>query len=353
MSQGFYAAVSAIKANQSKLNVISDNIANMGTVAFKGSQVNFETVFSQTLSMGSGPGTVIGGSNPMQVGLGVGISEITRNFNSGPILTTGRSSDMNIRGDGFFTVENPEGGVFLTRAGNFSIDPAGNLVTPKGLKVMGTDTVDGAGTTATIKIPQTLHMATAVDATGALVRAEIDDAAIDTTVAPWTTAGWTVKNSPAAELTSFAIQKDGAIEATYSNGDKISVTGSPTRELKYITATGLETTAAAPAPGVLVNSSPLTANQLQLQMAKVINPKGLLSQGSNLFTAGPNSGTPSFAAAGSGGIGQLDSGSLEGSNIDLTMEFAEMISAQRGIEANGRTFDTQNQVMRSIVNMGR
>lgn len=351
MSQGFYAAVSAIKANQSKLNVISDNIANMGTVAFKGSLVNFETVFSQTLSQGSGPGTVIGGSNPMQIGLGVGISEITRNFNSGPILTTGRSSDMNIRGDGFFTVENPEGGVFLTRAGNFSIDPEGNLVTPKGLKVMGTDTVDGAGTTTTIKIPQKLELTKAVNAAGALVGADVSPSGtvINLGAAPWNTAGWT-SETESVELTSFAIQKDGALEATYSNGDKITVTGSPTRELKYVTATGLETTES----GVLtVTGSALAANEMQLQMAKVINPKGLLSQGSNLFAAGPNSGTPTFAAAGSGGIGQLDSGSLEGSNIDLTMEFAEMISAQRGIEANGRTFDTQNQIMRTIVNMGR
>src|SRR5262245_22110226 len=129
MSQGLFTAVSGIRANQTKLNVIANNLANVNTVAFKSSNVNFKNVFAQTISAGTRPGSNIGGTNPKQVGNGVTVAEIPANFSQGGSLFTGRAGDLLISGEGFFTIERIDPnlgannqGFFLTRAGNFSLD---------------------------------------------------------------------------------------------------------------------------------------------------------------------------------------------------------------------------------------
>src|SRR6478609_1410466 len=129
MGQGLYTAVSGIRANQTAMDVISNNIANVNTLGFKSSNANFATVYATTITGGSSPNGTLGGTNPMQVGNGALVSEIASNFGQGGTQFTGRSTDVMINGNGFFAVErvdinNPTDttAYSLTRAGNFSLD---------------------------------------------------------------------------------------------------------------------------------------------------------------------------------------------------------------------------------------
>jgi len=153
-------------------------------------------------------------------------------------------------------------------------------------------------------------------------------------------------------VTNFSIANDGGIEATYANGAKLTVTSNAitgNRELKYVTASGTEITGSSN----ITNNSIVVPAQLQLQLATVINPKGLNAVGGNLFALNSIAGSPTYGTGRSGGLGVINSGSLEASNVDMPREFANMILAQRGIEANSRTFEVQNRIMRTIVNLGR
>ncbi|HSA06855.1 MAG TPA: flagellar hook-basal body complex protein [Candidatus Gastranaerophilales bacterium] len=460
MSQGLFTAASGIAVSQARMDVICDNIANLNTVAFKSSQINFETVFSKTLSAGSAPTDDMGGINPMEVGLGVAVGEIGRNFSNGSIQTTGRTTDLNIQGEGFFTMKNYDGQVFLSRAGNFSLDSNGFLVNPSGLKVVGTaNATSTTSSDTTVQIPTMLNFEVpdAVDTdtitnvgqlTGSTVttgtftmtidggvtapedvsvtisagdslddiatamqtalQGSAEDADGDVTVAVGgpnnnqliiTTpdgetitfggsssdtsnflsimgfAAGTVGDYDSAELkdhseivindyndvtvdannnyamTTFSISSDGALEATYANGAKISVasTVAGNRELKFVSASGREILSS----DITNNHETLTPAQLQIQLASVINPKGLNAVGGNLFAINSIAGQANYAMGRTGGLGVINSGSLEASNVDLPREFADMILAQRGIEANSRTFSVQDQIMRSIVNLGR
>ena len=422
-----FTTISGIANNQAMLDVISDNIANINTIGFKSSTMNFETVFSNTLSSGAVPTANSGGVNPKQIGLGVTISEISRNFARGAIQSTGRTADLNIQGEGFFTLQDADGSMVLTRAGNFSVDSDGNLVNAKGLQVIGTSSVTSPiGSTTTINIPPSLVLdetntvsaggtdittgiftvdvngggaqnitvedtdtiqtivnkinaelsgsvavinssnQITISGTDAVVFADgtsnfatvsnfvagtapidyISDALTDTPAIAISAGD--ASNSNNCDVTSYSISNDGAIEVTYSNGGRLTVTtptGTETRTLKYINSrsqeiTGFSTTAVLPA-------------QLQLQLAQVINPNGLLAIGGNLFRVTEVAGTPSFAIGRSGGLGSIDSGSIEASNVDLPTEFANMILTQKAVEANSRAFSVQNQMLDVIVNLGR
>src|SRR3954471_1994531 len=93
--------LSGLSANQSKLDVVGNNIANVNTVGFKSSRLDFKSQFSQTFSYGSAPDGELGGTNPMQVGMGVAIGSTSRNFNPGQVEVTGTDSNLAIDGDGF------------------------------------------------------------------------------------------------------------------------------------------------------------------------------------------------------------------------------------------------------------
>jgi flagellar hook protein FlgE len=134
----FSAALSGLSANATALSVVGNNLANINTVGFKASTVNFSDLVSQT----------VGGSsfNPMQVGLGVVTSAITPNFGQGAPQNTATPTNVAIQGNGFFVIKNNQGGLQYTRAGNFTFDPEGNLVSPDGSKVQGYTTVKADGT---------------------------------------------------------------------------------------------------------------------------------------------------------------------------------------------------------------
>ncbi len=131
-----YSALSGMNANSRSLDVIGNNVANVNTTAFKGSRTLFSNLFSRNLSEGTEPTQNFGGTNPSQIGLGVQVGGIQKQYTSGTISATGNSNDLAINGDGFFVV-NDRGVQKYTRDGSFSKNAADELVTVSGARVMG------------------------------------------------------------------------------------------------------------------------------------------------------------------------------------------------------------------------
>lgn len=137
MLRSMYSGVSGLKVHQTKLDVIGNNIANVNTTGFKRSTISFEEVFSQTIKSAQ-PSTSNGrgGTNPSQIGLGTSIGGVSTIHTSGNLQRTDNPNDLAIEGNGFFIVSDGSNTRY-TRAGNFSVDNAGNLVTSGGEKVLG------------------------------------------------------------------------------------------------------------------------------------------------------------------------------------------------------------------------
>lgn len=154
MSQSLYTAMGGISSATTQLSVISNNVANINTTAFKSSSVQFSDVYSTTLSYGSVATSTSGGTNPIQVGVGTEVSAISTDFGTGSWCATGKNTDLMVNGSGFFSVAATDGTTYYTRAGNFSIDENGNLVTTDGYKVLGTNTnLSTHSSDTTVKIP--------------------------------------------------------------------------------------------------------------------------------------------------------------------------------------------------------
>jgi flagellar hook protein FlgE len=137
MLRSLFTGISGLRAHQQMLDVTSSNIANVNTVGYKSSSAVFEDTLSQTIG-GAGLATATsGGTNPVQVGLGVQLASTSTNFTQGSNQYTGRSSDLLINGDGFFVLSNG-GQQTYSRAGSFSLDSVGHLVAPDGSKVQST-----------------------------------------------------------------------------------------------------------------------------------------------------------------------------------------------------------------------
>ena len=157
MTQALHTASTGINAGQQQINVVANNVANINTTAFKAANMTFETLYSNTLSYGSAATTDGGGTNPKQIGLGVKIGGITRNFNSGDFVSTGRDMDLMISGNGFFVVQDSEGKLYYTRDGVFTTDSEGNVVTQSGMKVVAADSpYSNASSGKTVQVPKNL-----------------------------------------------------------------------------------------------------------------------------------------------------------------------------------------------------
>ncbi|MGI6049957.1 MAG: flagellar hook protein FlgE [Acetivibrionales bacterium] len=140
MMMSMFSSVSGLKAHQTRMDVIGNNIANVNTVGFKASRATFQEIFSQTLSSASAPDNSSGrgGVNPMQVGLGMNVDAIDVQMGRGSVQRTESPTDLSIEGEGFFIVRSGlEGAFSFTRAGNFLIDKQGNLTTASGQNVYG------------------------------------------------------------------------------------------------------------------------------------------------------------------------------------------------------------------------
>ncbi len=149
MMRSMYSGVSGLRVHQSKMDVISNNIANVNTIGYKRSTMTFQEVFSQVIRGASAPQGGRGGTNPQQIGLGVNVGAINTIHTKGAALRTDNPEDLMIDGEGFFVVSDDENfeNRFYTRAGNFTLDRDGNLVTADGYKVLGYIYEDGEPTT--------------------------------------------------------------------------------------------------------------------------------------------------------------------------------------------------------------
>ncbi len=158
MLRSLFSAISGLRANQTMLDVTGNNIANANTAGFKSSNIVFQDTLSQMLTSAGAPTATSGGTNPIQVGLGVSVAGTTTNFNQGSAQVTGRATHLMIQGDGFFvTSRNNE--KLYTRAGAFNFDSAGNLVTLDGDFVQGyaadaSGNINATGAPTDIKIPE-------------------------------------------------------------------------------------------------------------------------------------------------------------------------------------------------------
>jgi flagellar hook protein FlgE len=135
----FYASLSGLSSNANALGVIGNNLANLNTIGYKASTVNFEDLYSSALSGSS----IQGNGDPMQIGLGASLASVSQDFSQGSPQATGTVTNMALQGDGFFTLQTLQGGAGYTRSGNFSPDKNGYLVDPSGNYVMGWNAVNG------------------------------------------------------------------------------------------------------------------------------------------------------------------------------------------------------------------
>ncbi|MFL6060784.1 MAG: flagellar hook-basal body complex protein [Marmoricola sp.] len=190
MLRSLFAGISGMRVNQMMLDVTGNNIANANTTGYKASSTVFQDTLSQMLTGASAANANRGGTNPIQVGLGVQIAATNTNFTQGSTQTTGRQTDLMIQGDGFFVTKKGNEQLY-TRAGAFTFDNTGTLVGPTGNRVQGY----AMDSTVTPSV-----------ATGGLVDVTLDTSALN----PPVPAG--------VSLTSYNIGSDGKVTGIFDDG---------------------------------------------------------------------------------------------------------------------------------------
>jgi flagellar hook protein FlgE len=410
MLRSMFSAISGLRAHQTKMDVTGNNIANVNTVGFKGSQTVFQDTLSQVIRAGGAPAADRGGTNPAQIGLGTKVAAITTNWTQGATQSTGRSTDFMIDGDGFFVTRSGTEQLF-TRAGSFEFDASGRLVTPDGSILQGwtanpAGVLNPNGPIGDLTVPYGQLMNPIQTTTGSVVGNLPSETAVGTSLQVgakmfdsqgvaqevyynFTKTGvdtWDldvvhadgtvlVNNAPVAFNSSGAMTTPAAPgniaaftppAATYP-----SWAGPVTINLTGMTQFGGANTLTAPKPNgnalgslegfTLANDGAITgvySNGLrrplgQLALGAFNNPSGLEKAGNSSFRVGDNSGVAMIGVAGTGGRGILNSGALEMSNVDLAEEFTGLIVAQRGFQANSRVITSSDEILQDLVNLKR
>ncbi|MDA5560030.1 flagellar basal body rod protein FlgG [Exiguobacterium sp. MMG028] len=303
MLRAMYSGISGLKNFQSKLDVVGNNIANVNTFGYKKGRVTFKDLVSQQVGSASAGNATTGGINPKEVGLGGTMATVDNVYNQGAMQNTGRALDVGISGEGFYAAM-VNGQLQYTRAGNFYTDNQGNLVTGDGTYLVGS-------LTSTLPVAAGVT-ATPVEANFTGPLANLNHYAADDTTAKTDRYG---RIQIPTDAKSLSIGKDGQVSFVAANG-----------ELRIA--------------GYIVTSN-------------FSNNAGLSKVGANNFVQSQNSGAPQFGVPGSDGRGELVSGALEMSNVDLSEEFTEMIVAQRGFQANTRIITTSDEILQELVNLKR
>ncbi|MBY0451440.1 MAG: flagellar basal-body rod protein FlgG [Bdellovibrionaceae bacterium] len=260
MIKSLNTAATGMLAQQSNMDVIANNIANVSTTGFKKGRAEFEDlVYHNLKEPGQASGLNSVSPTGVQTGLGVRTASVQKDFADGAAMITKNPLDMSIEGNGFFQVRTPDGEIAYTRDGSFKKDASGRVV----------------------------------DKNGNLLVPEI--------VIPDTS---------------------------------ISLEITPAGEVRSIHA---------------LNEAPQVLGQIDI--ANFINPAGLKSMGKNLFTPTAASGQASSARPGTTGMGFLQQGELEGSNVNIVDEMINMISAQRAYETNSKVIQASDQMMQTAVNI--
>jgi flagellar hook protein FlgE len=440
MMSAFFSSVSGLKSQTSNLNVIANNISNVNTTGYKSQRVSFSDLLSQTLSAASGSTATSGGTNPVQVGLGVSVASTDTNMTTGSTTSTGVDTDVAISGEGFFVIYNGADGSYLyTREGDMTVDEDGNL-TVNGNKVCGytqldadgnvittgdlepinvydgtkktmpanesteatftgtlnsSKTANGTALTTIGTVPSTADntsTATFYDAQGNAYTATISwykcyvDSTGSSPVTSWyyqiSSTNGTV--SPSSGYVCFDSSGNMVTSATTSSGTTtfdttptLTITPGSTVgtaaftvdcDLSAITTsnsttgvsvtqdgytTGTLSDIAIESDGTIVGtySNGQTQDLAQLALAVFTNAEGLEKTGNNLYAASNNSGTVSYYVPGEGSTSTLSTGCLEMSNVDLAQEFSNMMIAQRAYQANSKVITTADEMLQSLINM--
>jgi len=395
MLRALYSGISGLRSHQTMLDVTGNNIANVNTTGFKSSSTQFQDTLSQLQTGAGAPGANAGGTNPAQVGLGVRVAGIATNFTQGSSQATGKPTDMMISGDGFFTVKVGSENLY-TRAGSFSPDAQGRLVTPDGGILQGWTAVNGVvstgGATSDLVLPLTAVSAAAATANVSVNGNLPEDAAVGTQLSRDITVfdqsgtgrdmsltftrsatGWDVTGDDGAGNTStgsVAFNADGSLAsntltAVGPAGSTIALDMTALTGYADITTVGIAKQDGRAAgtldsftlgnDGTLLGtfSNGDTSPIGRIALANFVNPGGLEKAGASDYRATVNSGRASLGTAGTSGLGQLTAGSLEMSNVDLSQEFTNLIVAQRGFQANARVITTSDQVLQELTDLKR
>jgi flagellar basal-body rod protein FlgG len=249
MMRSLWISKTGMEAQQTQLDTISNNLANVSTNGYKRSHAVFEDLMYQNMRQ-AGAGEQRADELPtgLQIGLGTRAVATSRNFSQGNLQQSGNPLDVAVRGSGFFSVQLPDGTTGYTRDGAFQVSATGQLVTNNGFTVQ-----------PGITIP--------------------------------------------AQAQSVTIAADGTVNVLL--------------------------------PG---QAQPQAVGQIQL--AGFINPGGLEPRGQNLFTETAASGTPNAATPGTNGLGSVQQGFVETSNVNVVEELVAMIQTQRAYELNSKAIQT-------------
>jgi flagellar basal-body rod protein FlgG len=263
MLKSLYTTATGMKAQQTMVDTIANNIANVNTAGFKRSQATFEDLLYLTVQSPGLTQDATGTSSPigLQIGSGSRVSGSTRIYTPGVLEGSQRNLDVAIEGDGFFQVLLPDGTTGYTRDGQFMINADGNLVT----------------------------------AAGYVLQPEV---------------------ALAQDVTEVSIDAEGRVTVRTQGDSSV-------------------------------------AQIAQIQLAKFVNPSGLLSTGGNIVKETDASGAPITGNAGSNGLGSLKQGFVERSNVEIVNELVSLIVAQRAYEVNSRAIQTSDQMLSVATNIVR
>lgn len=260
MIRSLWISKTGLDAQQTQMDVIANNLANVSTNGFKRARAVFEDLLYQTLRQ---PGAQSSQQSQLPTGLqiGTGVKPVAtaRIFTQGNLQQSGNPLDIAIQGNGFFQVLMPDGTAAYTRDGSFQVDSQGQLVTASGFAVQ-----------PAITIP--------------------------------------------ANALSVTIGRDGVVS-------------------------------------VLRAGSPTPSQVGALQLASFTNPAGLQSFGENLYIETASSGTPGTNTPGSNGLGLLNQGYVETSNVNVVEELVAMIQTQRAYEINSKSISTSDQMLQRLAQL--
>ena len=293
MMRSLYSGVAGLRTHQTRMDVVGNNISNVNTFAYKSQRATFRDLYYQTIRGASN------GKNAMQLGYGAQVGSIDTLHMRAGYMPTDRPQDVYIDGEGFIVVNDPKSDTKMyTRIGALSFMP----------------TVDASGAeTTTFKL---------VDINGNPVLGVNDISKISAPTGTPPVGGGEITSGDleAIEIPDFADYTDITIGA-----DGL-ITG--IKDDKVVTLAAIA-------------------------IAKISNPEGLTMQGNSYYKAIKNTGLIDYAKAGTNGVGGLVTGALEMSNVDLAKEFTEMITTQRGYQANSRIISVVDEMLQELVNLKR
>ncbi len=396
----FATALTGLESNNTALNTIANNLANMSTVGYKDQTDQFSTLFYQQLNNG-----VNGG---VQVGVGTQVATTETDFSDGSPTATTQATDMALQGNGFFVIDD-HGQQELTRAGDFVLNTTGDLQTTSGASVMGYPAANGSITVGSGVQPIVLPLGQTMASkqTGTMnVQANLDASADVTTSVPapvtlydslgaahqaTVTFTKTASNTwsynialPAGDAagsvgTTGTLTFDGAGNLTSPTGSVggISFTGLAdgasnmnfSWNLSSITQTASSSNVAGATQdgygsgsyqdfsvdgnGVVQAKFSNGQSQVigQVAVATVANMQGLQATNNTAFLATQASGPVVIGTPGTAGRGTVEDKALESSNVDVSTEFSALIVAQRAFEANSKSITTFDQATQEAINM--